>query len=260
MSNQTDYLAGNVFSRPTECRSTCEGSTLAVPHPSAPTEEETHISESASKNWTSGEVEGFPQSSIADTSAIRDAPTHSWSGGGLVGFLLLNPSSNDVDAQDVSTIHKFRPRTRQFNADSLDVCLENELKGFRQFYQSSCSVRVCEGVNADSSNMIVITGTSRDRHSHGARPPVEQCHPSSIGGIQVSSLTNDQSHRGGLGSLAQLFPDCDSFKDEWVGVPINFKMKPIHPHVDPYATFHMVFHAMNGSMDSHQQVTPLTPC
>lgn len=266
MSNETDYLAGYAFSRLTESDSSREGSPLVVSHPSSPTEEKTHIMrESISKRKASGETGATPQtfqSFIVDASGICDDPTHSRSIGGPIDFLLVNPSTNDIDAQMGSAIHKLRPRARAANQDSLDGYLENELTVFQRLYQSSCSVPVvADGVNADGTNMMVVTGASCERHSRGTRPRVEPCQSLPAGDFQALRMTNTRSDRRGVGSRAPLFPDCESFTDEWTGPPMKFKLKPIHPHMDPYTTFRMFFHAVNGSMDPQQQLlTPLTPC
>ncbi|KAI2499687.1 hypothetical protein MHU86_14820 [Fragilaria crotonensis] len=253
-----------VHSRPKESGSNCE-SPFVVSHPSAPCEDETLvISDSISTQRTSGETGGTPQtfqSSIDEgASGICDDLTHFRSGDGPIEFLLVNPSTNDVDAQIGSAIYKLRPRARAANEDSLVGCLENELTVFQQLNQSSCSVPATDGVNAGGANMTVMTvmtGTSCERHSHGTGPRVELCDWSSTAaGLHALSLTNEQPDSHGLGSLAQLFPDFVSCMDEWAGPRMKFKLKPIHSHRDTYATFPAFFHAMKGNMNPHQQLTP----
>lgn len=260
MSNQTEDPAGYVFSRPTEIGSNRE----SLSHLSAPREDEKQISERILMQRTSAETGGtlqsFESSIDEDASGICNDPTHFRSGSGPFDFLLVNPSTNEIDARIGSATHKLRPRARAANKDSLIGYVENELTVFQQLYQSSCSVPVADGANADRANMMVMTEPSCERHSHGKRTRMELCDWSSSCGFQALSLTNAQSDGRDLGSLAQLFPDCESCMDEWIGPPMKFKLKPIHSHLETYSSLPVFFYTTKGNMHPRQQLAPLTPC
>ena len=160
------------------------------------------------------------------------AQYHSESAGDVFEFLLVNPSTNSINANAGAVWHLFRPRTWSAIADSLDFCLGNDLTSFQKPFSSRSSDPGEAGPDADIKESE-MTDRTFDIRSHDRTLQVGQHHSSSsIRESRLMDFKSDRYNGRRCKSTPYLVQECESSKEEWTGLPIMLSMKAVGSNMD----------------------------